>query len=222
MEISAIIVAGGSGKRMGSDIPKQFLPLGDGCILMQSISQFAINTAIKEIIVVLPSSQKEAWKKLCEKHNFTRKHQVIDGGQERFHSVEAGLKAAKYPHVAIHDGVRPFVSQSTLNNCFKTLQVYPAVVPVVVSNESVRLIEDARNKALNREDIRLVQTPQCFQKDELLKAFSVGYHTFFTDDASVYEQSGGNVTLVEGNAENIKITTALDLEIARKILLQKQ
>lgn len=219
MEISAIIVAGGSGKRMGSTVPKQFLPLDKGCILMKTISAFAINQLIKEIIVVLPTKQKEAWQTLCEKHNFNRKHRIIDGGLERFHSVEAGLKAAKYPYVAIHDGVRPFVSQSTLNNCFKTLQVYPAVVPVVTSNESVRLIEDAQNKALNRADIRLVQTPQCFQKDELLKAFEIGYHTFFTDDASVYEQYGGKITLVEGNAENIKITTALDLEIAQKILL---
>ena len=221
IEISAIIVAGGSGKRMGTSTPKQFLPLGDWCILMHSIQAFAQHSAVKDIVCVLPHSEIDAWQLLCTKHNFSTPHTVVAGGKERFHSVLNGLNAAQSSHVAIHDGVRPFVSQSTLNNCFKTLKVYPAVVPVINSKESVRLIEEKTNKALKREDVRLAQTPQCFEKKSLLKAFDVGYHTFFTDDASVFEHHGGEITLVEGNEENIKITTPMDLAIAQNILLPK-
>lgn len=221
IEISAIIVAGGSGKRMGANIPKQFLPLGELCILMQTINVFAANEAVKEIICVLPNSEISTWENLCKTHDFSTIHTVISGGEERFHSVCNGLKKANCDYVAIHDGVRPFVSQATLNNCFKTLKVYQAVVPVVNSKESVRLIEEKTNKALNRVDVRLVQTPQCFDTKSLLKAYNTGYHTFFTDDASVFEHSGGEITLVEGNEENIKITTPMDLAIAQHILLPK-
>lgn len=218
-DISAIIVAGGSGKRMGTEVPKQFLPLGKLCVLMHSILAFEKHKAVKEIICVLPESQIEAWEALCVVHNFKTKHKVVAGGKERFHSVLEGLKESKYEYVAIHDGVRPFVSQTTLDNCFRTLNVYPAVAPVVMSKESVRLIEENKNKALNRADVRLVQTPQCFKKKVLMEAFAIGYHDFFTDDASVFEQSVGPITLVQGNEENIKITTPIDLQIAEKILL---
>jgi 2-C-methyl-D-erythritol 4-phosphate cytidylyltransferase len=221
IKISAIIVAGGSGKRMGASIPKQFLPLGNSCVLMHTIMAFAKHETVSEIICVLPQSEIAHWKQLCEQYNFTIEHNVVAGGKERFHSVSNGLNAAQSSYVAIHDGVRPFVSQQTLDNCFRTLKVYQAVAPVVASKESVRLIEDNTNKALNRVDVRLVQTPQCFDKASLSEAFETGYHTFFTDDASVYEHHGGTITLVEGNEENIKITTPMDLAIAEKILLPK-
>lgn len=221
IEISAIIVAGGSGKRMGANVPKQFLPLGEDCILMHTIRAFANHEAVNDIICVLPETEISTWKSLCTEHNFTIAHRVVAGGKERFHSVQNGLQVAQQKYVAIHDGVRPFVNSHTLNNCFKTLSVYQAVVPVVASKESVRIIEDNTNRALNRADVRLIQTPQCFEKSSLLEAFESGYQSFFTDDASVYEHHGGTITLVEGNEENIKITTPLDLSIAQNILLPK-
>lgn len=221
IEISAIIVAGGSGKRMGASLPKQFLPLGEDCILMHTIRAFAQHQAVTDIVCVLPETEISTWQKLCSKHNFHLPHTVVAGGKERFHSVQNGLQQAQHHHVAIHDGVRPFVSQHTLNNCFKTLSVYQAVVPVVLSKESVRIIDDNTNRALNRADIRLIQTPQCFDKHSLQEAFNAGFQNFFTDDASVYEHHGGQITLVEGNEENIKITTPMDLSIAQNILLPK-
>lgn len=220
MQLYAIIVAGGSGNRMGSEVPKQFLELAGKPILMHSIEKFyAYNSSIS-IIVVLPEAQQNYWKQLCTQFNFTISHQVVNGGQTRFHSVKNGLGIINDTNgiVAIHDGVRPFVSTSTLNNCFDTAAQLGNATPALPLQDSIRLVTEQTSKAMYRGNFKLIQTPQCFKATILKKAFEQEYNTNFTDDASVVEAINEKINLVEGNIENIKITTPFDLAVAEAII----
>ena len=216
-----IIVAGGKGLRMGSDIPKQFLPIGGKPVLMRTLERFREYSADLQIILVLPEAQQAYWQELCEKYDFKVKYQLANGGQTRFHSVQNGL--ALVPDnaegvVGVHDGVRPFPSIEVIKNCYETARTAKAVIPVIPVVETVRHLEGDSSVTVPRGDYRLVQTPQTFDIQLLKAANRQPYNDGFTDDASVVESYGHVITLVEGNRENIKITTPYDLKIAEVLI----
>jgi len=216
-----IIVAGGKGLRMGSDIPKQFLPIGGKPVLMRTLERFRSYDANLQIILVLPEAQQDYWRELCEQYHFDVEYLLANGGQTRFHSVQNGL--ALVPDdaegvVGIHDGVRPFPSIEVIRNCYATAREKKAVIPVIPVVETVRHLEGDKSATVPRNDYRLVQTPQTFDIQLLKAANRQPYNEGFTDDASVVESYGYEITLVEGNRENIKITTPYDLKIAEVLL----
>jgi 2-C-methyl-D-erythritol 4-phosphate cytidylyltransferase len=216
-----IIVAGGKGLRMGSDIPKQFLPVGGKPVLMRTLERFREYAEDLQIILVLPKAQQDYWHELCQKYDFKIKYWLADGGETRFHSVQNGL--AKIPDdaegvVGVHDGVRPFPSIDVIRNCYETARTTKAVIPVVPVVETVRHLQGNTSETVPRNDYRLVQTPQTFDIQLLKAANKQPYNDGFTDDASVVEAFGFNITLVEGNRENIKITTPYDLKIAEVLI----
>ena len=244
-----IIVAGGKGLRMGSDIPKQFLPIGGKPVLMRTLERFRAYSSALQIILVLPEAQQDYWRQLCEEYHFDVEHQIANGGQTRFHSVQNGL--ALVPDdaegvVGVHDGVRPFPSIEVIRNCYETARTAKAVIPVIPVVETVRqLMSDGQvsSRTVPRDDYRLVQTPQTFDiqllkaaykraqnqtrlgsaeheqaRPEVKAANRQPYNDGFTDDASVVESYGYAITLVEGNRENIKITTPYDLKIAEVLI----
>ena len=218
-----IIVAGGRGSRMGTDVPKQFLPLGKKTVLMQTLSRF--REALPDIkpIVVLPGDFISDWKNLCEKYRFTLPHAVVAGGATRFESVGNGLRLIPDDAlgvVGVHDGVRPFVSAEVIRHCYDTARKGKAVVPALKAVESVRLEKEGDNmtEAIDRSRCWLVQTPQTFPVSVLKKAYAQAYNPAFTDDASVVEADGGHIVIVEGNRENIKLTTPFDLQVARVLV----
>ena len=261
-----IIVAGGKGLRMGSDIPKQFLPIGGRPVLMRTIERFRAYSADLQIILVLPEAQQDYWKQLCKEYDFEApSYQLANGGQTRFHSVQNGL--ALIPDdaegvVGVHDGVRPFPSIDVIRSCYETARTAKAVIPVIPVVETVRHLitqealdfaaynqRDARisllcnSETVPRGDYRLVQTPQTFDIQLLKAAYKRAlnqacldsaereqarpkvkaanrqpYNDGFTDDASVVESYGHPITLVDGNRENIKITTPYDLRIAEVLI----
>ena len=216
-----IIVAGGKGLRMGSDIPKQFLPIGGKPVLMRTLERFREYSADLQIILVLPEAQQTYWQELCAKYDFKVKYQLANGGQTRFHSVQNGL--ALVPDdaegvVGVHDGVRPFPSIEVIKNCYETARTAKAVIPVIPVVETVRHLEGDSSVTVPRGDYRLVQTPQTFDIQLLKAANRQPYNDGFTDDASVVESYGHAITLVEGNRENIKITTPYDLKIAEVLI----
>lgn len=216
-----IIVAGGKGLRMGSDIPKQFLPIGGKPVLMRTLERFRAYSSALHIILVLPEAQQDYWRQLCEEYHFDVEHQIANGGQTRFHSVQNGL--ALVPDdaegvVGVHDGVRPFPSIEVIRNCYETARTAKAVIPVIPVVETVRHLEGDKSVTVPRGDYRLVQTPQTFDIQLLKAANKQPYNDGFTDDASVVESYGHAITLVEGNRENIKITTPYDLKIAEVLI----
>ncbi len=216
-----IIVAGGKGLRMGSDIPKQFLPIGGKPVLMRTLERFRQYSPTLQIILVLPKAQQDYWQKLCKEYAFDIDCQLADGGETRFHSVQNGL--AKIPDnaqgvVGVHDGVRPFPSIDVIRNCYETAREKKAVIPVIPVVETVRHLKGDTSVTVPRNDYRLVQTPQTFDIQLLKAANRQPYNDGFTDDASVVEAFGFNITLVEGNRENIKITTPYDLKIAEVLI----
>jgi 2-C-methyl-D-erythritol 4-phosphate cytidylyltransferase len=216
-----IIVAGGKGLRMGSDIPKQFLPIGGKPVLMRTLERFRQYSPTLQIILVLPKAQQDYWQKLCKEYAFDIDYQLADGGETRFHSVQNGL--AKIPDnaqgvVGVHDGVRPFPSIDVIRNCYETAREKKAVIPVIPVVETVRHLKGDTSVTVPRNDYRLVQTPQTFDIQLLKAANRQPYNDGFTDDASVVETFGFNITLVEGNRENIKITTPYDLKIAEVLI----
>lgn len=219
MKKYALIVAGGKGLRMGSELPKQFLPIGGKPVLMRTLEAFhACNREI-QLIVVLPHSQQEFWRTLCRKHRFTLPHVVVDGGETRFHSVKNGLALVEAPAlVGVHDGVRPFVSREVIDRCYELAAEKRAVIPVIGVVETVRRMEGEKSVTVSRDDYRLVQTPQVFDAELLKAAYDQPYTPHFTDDASVVEAWGASVTLTPGNQENIKITTPFDLKIAAALI----
>jgi 2-C-methyl-D-erythritol 4-phosphate cytidylyltransferase len=216
-----IIVAGGKGLRMGSDIPKQFLPIGGKPVLMRTLERFREYSADLQIILVLPEAQQDYWQELCRKYNFEVEYQLANGGQTRFHSVQNGL--ALVPDdaegvVGVHDGVRPFPSIEVISNCYETARTAKAVIPVIPVVETVRHLSPLTSITVPRDEYRLVQTPQTFDIQLLKAANRQPYNDGFTDDASVVESYGHAITLVEGNRENIKITTPYDIVVAEAIL----
>ena len=224
-----IIVAGGKGLRMGSGIPKQFLPIGRKPVLMRTIERFREYSEELQIILVLPEAQQDYWRQLCEDYHFDVTYQLANGGQTRFHSVQNGL--ALIPDdaegvVGVHDGVRPFPSLEVIHNCYETARTQKAVIPVIPVVETVRKLDltkcqtlcEVESITVPRGEYRLVQTPQTFDIQLLKAANRQPYNEGFTDDASVVESYGHQITLVEGNRENIKITTPYDLKIAECIM----
>ena len=219
MKNCVIIVAGGSGSRMKSEVPKQFLVLNGTPVLMHTIRTFYEFNSEINIIVVLPSGEIDLWKNLCLKHNFNIRHQIIKGGKARFYSVKNGLAASpECDLIAVHDGVRPAVSQDTLKRCFEMAAEKGSAIPVLPANESIRqgTLEDS--KPVDRSRFFLVQTPQVFNSLTLKEAYKQDYSPEFTDDASVVEKNGFPVRMVYGNRENIKITFPEDLQIASLFL----
>ncbi len=218
----AIIVAGGKGLRMGSETPKQFLPVGGRPVLMHTIARFHAYDAALSIIVVLPREQQDYWHALCQEHAFDIPHTVVDGGRTRFESSKHGLAAIPDGDdgiVAIHDGVRPFVATETIGRCFSAARKTGAAIPVLPVTDTLRLVgTDGSGHNVLRSDYRIVQTPQTFSIATAKKAFDCDDSPAFTDDASVVEAAGGTVAMVEGNRENIKITTPFDLTIAETLL----
>jgi 2-C-methyl-D-erythritol 4-phosphate cytidylyltransferase len=214
-----IIVAGGKGERMQTEIPKQFLEIKGKPILMHTIDQFRIYNSDIQLIIVLPVTQIEFWKDLCKKHNFKVPHEIIVGGSTRFESVKNGLKAVKIPAlVAVHDGVRPLVSIDTIARCFDEAEKNGAAIPVIELVDSIRQVTKNGNQSVDRNNFKLVQTPQIFDGELLKKAYQQEYSAFFTDDASVVESLGVTIKLVEGNRNNIKITNEFDLKLAEAYL----
>ena len=216
-----IIVAGGKGLRMGSDIPKQFLPIGGKPVLMRTLERFREYSDDIQIILVLPEAQQEYWHQLCDEYHFDVEYTLANGGQTRFHSVQNGL--AKVPDdaqgvVGVHDGVRPFPSIEVIKNCYETARTAKAVIPVIPVVETVRHLDGDSSLTVPRDQYRLVQTPQTFDIQLLKSANRQPYNDGFTDDASVVEAFGHKITLVEGNRKNIKITTPYDLKIAEVLI----
>lgn len=219
MKKYALIVAGGKGLRMGSELPKQFLPIGGKPVLMRTLEAFHTCNREIRLIVVLPHSQQEFWRTLCREHRFTVPHVVVDGGETRFHSVKNGLALVEAPAlVGVHDGVRPFVSREVISRCYELAAGKRAVIPVIGVVETVRRMEGEESVTVSRDDYRLVQTPQVFDAELLKAAYNQPYTPHFTDDASVVEAWGASVTLTPGNRENIKITTPFDLKIAAALI----
>lgn len=216
---TVLIVAGGKGLRMGGNLPKQFLPVGGKPVLMHTLEAFHRYDAEMRLILILPESQQEYWKQLCHEFRFGVHHTLANGGETRFHSVKNGLALVTEPGVVgVHDGVRPFVSQEVIARCFDTAAVKQAVIPVIDVFETIRHISGSGSRTVIRGDYKLVQTPQVFDAGLLKRAYSQEYTPFFTDDASVVEALGEEVYLVEGNRENIKITTPFDLKVATALL----
>lgn len=221
MKKYVIIVAGGKGERMGNVTPKQFLLLKGKPILMHTISSFYNVSPDIELIVVLPENDIKRWDSLIQEHSFKIKHKVIQGGETRFHSVQNGLNhITKDSLVAIHDGVRPLVSRKTINHSFSEASIHGNAITSVKLKESIMLVDSDTNKTVDRANYRLIQTPQTFKSNEILEAFTNAQAPNFTDDASVLEASGKSIHLIDGEYQNIKITTPEDLVFAESYINQ--
>lgn len=214
MDKAVIIVASGKGLRMGGDIPKQFLTVGGRPILMQTIERFHEYDPEMQIIVVLHRNWTDYWRNLCQKYSFTIPVTVAEGGKERFHSVRNGLALVESSRtlVGVHDGVRPYVSTEVIARCYDMAAVKGTAIPVIDVYETLRELTPDGSRTVPRSQYKLVQTPQVFQTALLRQAYNQEYNNGFTDDASVVESIGHGIALVEGNRENIKITTRSDLE----------
>lgn len=215
----AIIVAGGKGLRMGADLPKQFIPVGGRPLLMRTLDAFLTFDSDLVAILALPAVQMDFWADLCRQYaaDYSSRVVVVEGGATRFHSVKNAL--SRVPEegeslVAVHDGVRPFVSQATIAAAYAEAAASGCAVPVVDSVDSVRELTDEGNVARDRSKLKLVQTPQVFRSSILKASYRQDFMETFTDDASVVEAAGFKISLTQGNRENIKITTPFDLKVA--------
>lgn len=219
MKKIAVIVAGGAGTRMGSDIPKQFLLLHNKPILWHSVNAFANAFDDIGLIIVLPESYLEKGEKILADFSATHTIDFVKGGETRFHSVKNGLNLVKDEAIIfVHDAVRCLVTKDLIHRCYQQALAKTCAIPAIAATDTIRYIEGKKNLLLDREKIRIVQTPQTFQSEILLKAFSQDYKESFTDEASVAESMGKEIFLIEGENENIKITRAIDLIVAEKIL----
>lgn len=213
--LTVIITAGGIGKRMGSSIPKQFIVVAGKPILMHTILAFQNFSDQFQILLTLPSDWKNYWSDLCSEYDFNIPHTVIDGGEERYHSIKNALEVATGYLIAIHDGVRPFVSNSLMNRLVEAARKNGTAVPVVSLKESLRQLNQAGfSIAVDRNCYKSVQTPQVFQSSLINRAYQLPYHAKITDDASLVEEAGSTIFLVEGEEDNLKITTPKDIWIA--------
>ena len=215
----AIIVAGGSGTRMGADIPKQFIKLGGKPLLQHTIEKFLSLSFPVGIIVVVSPEGKDYWKKYCSETGFLERYAIPSGGITRFHSVANALQyLPDETVVAVHDGVRPLVTAEFLERMFAAGEELGNAVPAVAPVETVREVCGPESYVLRRDDIRLVQTPQVFRSEVLKAAYRLPYDPAYTDDASVVEAAGYRINLVDGLRYNLKITTPEDLDLARPLL----
>lgn len=225
MKRFAVIVAGGKGLRMGKELPKQFIELDNLPVLMHTIRTFHNFDQGMGIYVVLPKEHIDFWENLCRKYSFDIEHSVVIGGKERFHSVKNGLSAVSTDSdgvVAVHDGVRPFISHEALDRLFNTAQEKGVAVPVIDSVNSVRIADEKGNRAIDRNSVKLVQTPQVFHLSKIREAFIQEFSVRFTDEAAVYEETGREIILVKGDEANIKITTPVDLLVAESLIKAKK
>ncbi|MDD4703203.1 MAG: 2-C-methyl-D-erythritol 4-phosphate cytidylyltransferase [Bacteroidales bacterium] len=221
-----IVVAGGLGLRLKSDIPKQFLPICGKPILMRTLERIRQFSNDINIILVLPKQHQNYWQLLCREYGFDIKHKIVDGGKERFYSVKNALDTIDINEdaiVGVHDGVRPLVSLRVLGECYETARIKGSAIPAVNPVESIRfgkedIKNDVKTISYNRDLVWLVQTPQCFELKRLKQAYNQPFNKRFTDDASVVESIGYRVDLVEGNRENIKITNSIDIAYAELLL----
>ena len=222
MKKFALIVAGGSGSRMNSATPKQFMEISGRPVLMHTFDVFINYDPGLEFILVLPKEQVKAWEDLCKKHGFNKEHKIAFGGETRFHSVQNGLDLISGEGIVfIHDGVRPLVSVKTIENCFESAVKKGNALPVIPVSESVRKVGKSGSFAVDRLKYLLVQTPQTFQVQLIKKAYNSATSISFTDDATVLEVIGETIHLVEGNRENIKITFPEDLLFAGAFLSER-
>jgi 2-C-methyl-D-erythritol 4-phosphate cytidylyltransferase len=219
MQRSTIIVAGGSGLRLGGPVPKQFQTVKGRPLLMWTIEAFHRFDAAMPIIVVLPQAHFDIWRALCMGHRFFIEHQVVAGGEQRWHSVKAGLEEVEGDGlVAVHDGVRPLVSNELIARCFDAADQHAAAIPVVPVVPSIREATADGSRALDRSKLLAVQTPQCFHADLLRKAFEQPYDPAFTDEATLVARLGVKVALVEGEENNIKVTNTMDMRVVAESL----
>lgn len=219
MNLNAIIVAGGSGTRMKSAIPKQFIELKGRPILMHTIEKFYRAKSAINLVVVLPKNHHHTWKVLCEKYHFNIQHHLCEGGNTRFQSVKNGLSYCDNKGlIAVHDGVRPLISSNLILDLYKQAEQKNAVIPVCPVVESIRKVDGGMSTALDRSMYFAVQTPQCFQASLLKEAYLQEDKNTFTDDASVVETLGAKISLTQGEENNIKITTQKDLYLAEALL----
>ena len=218
MNLSVIITAGGVGKRFSSEVPKQFLSLMGTPVLMRTLNSFFNWNPMNEIILTLPTEWISYWEKLAKKHDFKIPHRIVDGGNERYHSIKNALDMCSGDFVMIHDGVRPLVDKGTLNRCLDALKNNKAVVPYIEIKDSIRELNGANSVSRDRKNYVVVQTPQCFDLKLIHRAYQGEYQEVFTDDASVAENNGLEIYLVKGNEENLKITTPIDFKIAESLI----
>ena len=217
MKKVALIVAGGKGERMSSDIPKQFLLLNNTPILMHTIKKFS---HFEKIILVLPATEFDYWNQLCQNINFNENYILVKGGKSRFHSVKNGLaKITEKSIVAIHDGVRPLISKSLIDKLIAQTKERTGVVPIIPIKESIRKVNGLKSIYINRSNLYQVQTPQCFISSDIKDAYNQKFSKGFTDDASVLEKNGCEIKTILGELKNLKITTEEDLKIA-KVFMQ--
>ncbi len=215
---SVIITAAGLGKRMGTQIPKQFLPINGLPVLMHTIQLFYDYDSEMELILTLPADWVDYWSSICEEYNFQIEHRIVTGGDSRFQSVKNAINHATGDLIAIHDGVRPLVTHETIKRCFESAQILRAAVPAVRPHGSLRIKTEDGSKGVNKEGFVYTQTPQVFQRGILIKAYKQPYDPSFTDDATVVEKSGIPIHVIDGNEENIKITTKKDMNYAEDVL----
>ena len=206
-------------------MPKQFLPLDGKAVLMRTIEKF--DEAGATIVVVLPAEHQEMWMTMCKESNFAVTHTIATGGKTRFESVKNGIAAienlADGDLVAVHDGVRPLASVELINRCYDNAQETGSAIPVVNPSDSIRqAMDDGTSRQLLRSSLRAVQTPQTFRAELLKGAYDVEESPLFTDDASVVESAGHQVTLVDGEVTNIKITTPIDMIIASELIKENE
>ena len=219
MKRYAIIVAGGSGQRMESLVPKQFMELNQRPVLMHTIEKFYSAASSIHIVVVLPKTHHSVWVTLCQKHQFSIPHQICEGGASRFQSVRNGLKlCVEEAIIAVHDGVRPLINPDLILTLYHEAELNSAVIPVCPMSESIRKAQGEGSKALDRSQYYSVQTPQCFSSALLHKAYHQDEQETFTDDASVVEALGKDVHLFTGDQRNIKLTTPEDFVFAQALL----
>lgn len=219
MKRYVIIVAGGSGSRMQNDLPKQFLLLDKKPVLMHTMEAFANASVGAELILVLNVDYHTYWEELAKKYSFNIPHKLVKGGTTRFHSVKNGLKeVGKNALIAIHDAVRPIITKEIINQAFEQAESLGNAVVAVKAKDSIRRQVGTRTESVKREGCYLVQTPQVFHSDLLMKAFNQEYRNEFTDDASVVESLGEMIHLLEGNYNNIKITFPEDIIIAEALI----
>ncbi len=219
MQRSTILVAGGSGKRLGGPVPKQFQTVKGRPLLMWTMEAFHRFDPAMQLVVVLPLEHFDIWKALCMGHRFFIAHEVVAGGEQRWHSVKAGLARVEGDGlVAVHDGVRPLVTTELIARCFEAADKSAAAIPVVPVVPSIRETTADGSRALDRSKLLAVQTPQCFHADLLRKAFEQPYDPAFTDEATLVERLGVKVALVEGEDSNIKVTTAMDMRLVELAL----
>lgn len=219
MKKIVIIVAGGTGTRMQGMIPKQFIEINGKPVIIFSLEAFYQYDNSIQFIIALHGEYFSMWRKIIKKYPVFSGHTIVPGGKTRFHSVLNALKMIEEDSlVAIHDAVRPLVSRATISRCFQTAEINGCAIPCLEISESVREITSIGTRPVNRDKFRTIQTPQVFRSDILKTAYRRTYRINFTDDATVVEKAGYRITLVEGNRENIKITTKEDLILAESLL----